>query len=138
MALRAAILLYLVPTFLFIINVIYSWGDFALYLGLKQIFIFLAIDILIISCIICLIDTSSTSLTFKTFSSRDINLTVLVGSILICIFIIATIANMFLFYFYDQHYYYFHNYYYYFYYDDFSFFILFTTFFSQKSNPFSK
>ena len=93
MALRAAILLYLVPTFLFIINVIYSWGDFALYLGLKQIFIFLAIDILIISCIICLIDTSSTSLTFKTFSSRDINLTVLVGSILICIFIIENISS---------------------------------------------
>jgi hypothetical protein len=41
----------------------------------------------------CLIDTSTSSLKFKTFSSRDINLTVFVGSILISMFIIENISS---------------------------------------------
>jgi len=93
MALRAAILLYLVPTLLFIVNVMYSWGDYGLYLGLTQILIFLSVDMLIIFLLVILIDSNSVDLKLDTFSIREINLIVVAGSILICFFIIENISS---------------------------------------------
>ena len=87
MSLRAAILIYLMPTLLFGISVIASWGDYGLYLGSYQLLIFLMIDLLVILCMVFLLRPISISWTTFGFDYTHIKLLVYTGSALVFWFI---------------------------------------------------
>lgn len=88
MGLRAAILIYLIPTLLFGISVLASWGDYGLYLGSSQLLIFLTIDLLVILCMAFLFRSISISGTAISFNYTHIKLLVFAGSALILWFIV--------------------------------------------------
>ena len=94
MAVRAAILIYLLPTLLFGISCIFSWGDFGLYLGGFDLVFFLAIDFLVIIFLALIISRKSILLPSVSFDIVQIKLVVYGGAAVLIFFVLKNIDTL--------------------------------------------
>jgi hypothetical protein len=93
MALRAAMLLYLLPTLMFGISCIFSWGDFGLFQGGLELVLFLVVDFLIIACMALTISRKAIFLTHLTFDDVHIKLVVYGGALVLTVFVMRNIGS---------------------------------------------